>query len=182
MKFFVDLDGVLVDTVGEMFRRFGRGKTPRDLKGSYDTRTALGLTCDPWSQFGGKFWSEAPWMEGSHDWFRHLAGAGGSENIYLCSSPTHEPDSAAGKLRWIQQHLPYYARRYVLTPCKELLAGPDCMLIDDCDDVVDAFVRAGGRAILVPRPWNSLHAFDGDVVAYMIERIDSAKVQALKGA
>jgi hypothetical protein len=40
--------------------------------------------------------------------------------------------------------------------CKELLARPDTLLIDDNEKNISAFRKSGGMAITVPRPWNRL--------------------------
>jgi hypothetical protein len=61
-----------------------------------------------------------------------------------------------GKLRWIERHMEErWLRRYIFTPVKEAFARPGVVLIDDCDANVTAFRDAGGRAVLVPRPWNA---------------------------
>lgn len=155
---FVDLDGVLVDSIAEMFRRFGRGKTPKSCEGSYDTSTILEIP-DPWSQFGADFFADAEWTPDGKDILSAVGSIVGEENVRICTSPTYETTSAAGKLAWIRRNLPTYERRYVLTPDKWLLAAPDRVLIDDCDTEVELFREHGGHAILVARPWNSQYMF-----------------------
>lgn len=172
MIIYVDLDGVLVDTVQEMFRRFGRGIMPKDCHGSYDTSTILGID-DPWSQFGGSFFDDAVWTEDGRDIWNVVVKRQSSQvEVRLCSSPTCEPDSAAGKLRWIRKNMPGMSRHYHLTPMKEDLAGPQAVLIDDCDLNVDAFRANGGHAILVPRPWNSKHWYQDSVPRYIDKKLD----------
>ena len=174
MTVYLDLDGVLCDTITEMFRRFGRGKTPKLMEGSYDTSTVLGIP-DPWSQFGADFFDLADWTPDGRDILAAVEEVAGKENICICTTPTYEPDSAAGKLRWIRKNLPEYQRRYVLTREKWRLARPNSILIDDCEEVCRSFRDdAGqrqswerGRTILVPRPWNPLHRFIGDIPLYV---------------
>ncbi len=85
----------------------------------------------------------------------------GRENICILTTPTEDPDCLAGKLEWIHNHFPpWMHRQYLMGPQKRLLAKPEALLIDDSDANVNAFERAGGRTILVPRPWNSLHKVD----------------------
>lgn len=79
------------------------------------------------------------------------------DNIILCTSPPMSPEASAGKVTWIQEHLPKYARKFCITPCKELLAHSGALLIDDYDRNVDRFRGNGGNAILLPRRWNSNH-------------------------
>lgn len=40
---------------------------------------------------------------------------------------------------------------------KAVYAQPDTVLIDDNDKNVQEFIKGGGKAILVPRPWNNRH-------------------------
>jgi hypothetical protein len=85
----------------------------------------------------------------------------GRENICLLTSPTKDPESLAGKLEWIHLNLPSWMhRQYLVGPRKHFCARPDSLLIDDSDDNVKKFREHGGNAILVPRPWNSLHGTD----------------------
>lgn len=169
---FVDLDGVLCDSIGEMFRRFGRGKEPKDCRGSYDTSTILGIR-DPWSQFGSDFFADVGWTNDGRQLFEAVTGLVGRDHVCICSSPTYESSSAEGKLRWIRRKLGHdYERQYVLTPNKWLLAGPDRVLIDDCDAEICKFRSWGGSGILVPRPWNSLYeSCDGDVVSHVAHEL-----------
>ena len=82
----------------------------------------------------------------------------GSENVCILSSPTHDPDCLAGKLEWIHDHFPKRMhRQFLIGPRKHFCARPDALLIDDSDRNVEAFRAHGGQALLVPRPWNSLH-------------------------
>lgn len=83
----------------------------------------------------------------------------GRDHISICTTPIDDPECLAGKLEWIHRYLPKWLhRQYDMTPQKYLLAHvPGALLIDDSDDNVNAFRAIGGQAILVPRPWNSLH-------------------------
>jgi hypothetical protein len=176
----VDLDGVLVDSVTEMFRRFGQGKTPAVCQGSYNTSTILGID-DPWSQFGGDFFEYAAWTFDGRDLLDVVESICPVKDIFVCTTPTYESSSAEGKLRWVRANLPQYERQYVLTPYKELLAAEDSVLIDDCDENVDRFIDAGGYAILVPRAWNRLYKFNGSVVQYVRDQLLAVKAQ-IEGA
>jgi 5'(3')-deoxyribonucleotidase len=81
--------------------------------------------------------------------------------ICILTGPTKDPECLAGKYEWITTVLPpYLHRQYLIGPRKQFCAHPEALLIDDSDDNVKAFRGAGGHAILVPRPWNSLHALN----------------------
>lgn len=93
----------------------------------------------------------------------------GRENVFFLTSPTLDADCVAGKVEWIQKCAPAWMhRQYLIGPCKHLCAKPGSLLIDDSDNKVASFEEHGGEAILVPRPWNSLHG--RDPVAYLSEQ------------
>ncbi len=56
--------------------------------------------------------------------------------------------------------MPNYGRRYLMGPAKHFCSGPGRVLIDDSDKNVIEFLRSGGQAILVPRPWNMLRGMN----------------------
>lgn len=85
----------------------------------------------------------------------------GKENIYILTSPTKSPECYSGKARWIYSMLPgWLQRQHFIGSHKQRLAWDGALLVDDADHNVDAFRGAGGNAILIPRPWNTLHATD----------------------
>lgn len=154
---FVDLDGVLVDFVGSMARALGREWNPDECRGEYDPGKMFGCRTDLFSVFGADFWETASWMRDGAAIWGTVLNAVDPDRILLCSSPTHETASPMGKLRWIERHVDlHWMRRYIFTPVKAALASPSAILIDDSDKQVNAFRKAGGTAILVPRPWNSM--------------------------
>lgn len=93
----------------------------------------------------------------------------GRPNVHFLTSPTLSPDCLAGKLVWIQRHAPgWMQRQFLIGPSKHLCAKAGVLLIDDSDKNVVAFQEQGGGAVLVPRPWNSLHG--RDPVTYLGEQ------------
>lgn len=85
----------------------------------------------------------------------------GKENVHFLTSPTLSPECLAGKLDWIQSFAPkWMQRQFLIGPSKHLCAKTTTLLIDDSDKNVIKFEGCGGQAILVPRPWNSLHGHD----------------------
>jgi rfaE bifunctional protein nucleotidyltransferase chain/domain len=172
----IDLDGVLVDTHGAMARLLGLDLRPETLKGRWELDRVFNLPSDWFAMFGPDFWESAPWTSDGRDILHVGLDHFPPESVFLCSSPTRDSSSAMGKLRWIERHLDEsWLRRYVLTPCKHLLARPNVVLIDDCDANVRQFVGLGGQAILVPRPWNSFYAFQGNVPEIMARRLETMK-------
>ncbi len=55
----------------------------------------------------------------------------------------------------MQREIPHLAGNAFIGGKKHLLAHKDALLIDDRDENVAEFRHAGGKAILIPRPWNN---------------------------
>jgi len=127
-----------------------------------------------WSELSMTFWSTIPKSQ-ECDWLLDLCESlVGRENLFiLTASPEKVGDHvASAKVTWIRTHLPSWLQeQFLIGSCKQACASPDALLIDDSDENVDAFRRAGGEAILMPKPWNSL--FDLEVYPYLVREIDN---------
>lgn len=103
---------------------------------------------------------------------QHLVG---QDNIAFLTKPTGA-ESAGGKVAWIERFAPIWLHdKYTITKQKADLAKPDRLLIDDSDAEVNAFREAGGLALLVPRPWNSL--WKVEPLKYLAQFFDSLQPQ-----
>jgi 5'(3')-deoxyribonucleotidase len=160
---YLDMDGVLVDFVGHVFRLFDAGvEEPHGLVKGWDgievaLSEVLGREVtgsEMWgtiAEAGLEFWSTIPWCP----WGKELLGmCSKMSDVVIMTTPTRDPMSSAGKQRWIEDNLddPY---GYAFSPRKHLMAHPGALLIDDADRNVERFARAGGMAYLFPQPWNS---------------------------
>lgn len=178
MRCFLDLDGVLVNFVGGALRLLGRTLDPYPA-GEWDFHRHLGLTDDDfWGQItrgGAHFWADLEWLPDGREVHEAVDAAFGPEGVYLLSSPSQDPQSLAGKAMWVQRHLPQYRRRLLLGVCKEAVAHPGVLLVDDSDANVAAFRCAGGAAILVPRPWNHLHPYAAHAASSVRRALEEAK-------
>lgn len=152
---FADLDGFLSNFVAGACVAHGSdlhtrmGEVRRDLAGQ------LGI--DPatfWGKFGRGFWADLPTHDDGFALLAHAELTVGAANIGVLTSPCDTDGCTDGKRDWVARHLPEYKRRLFVGSAKELFAGKNKVLIDDHDANVDKFVAAGGRALLVPRPWN----------------------------
>ena len=120
-----------------------------------------------WNLIDRSVWANAPVSMELELLLHECKKLVGYKNVHILTTPIMDPECLAGKLEWIHENLPpWLHRRYLMTPRKYLLAQPGALLIDDSDRNVDTFCAAGGDAILVPRPWNSLHEID--TKAYLI--------------
>ena len=110
---------------------------------------------DFWDTVPRKIWAHTP-LSDEFPWLLHRCAAKvGKENVYFLTCPTNNPDCLAGKLEWIHRNTPKWMhRQYMMGPPKQVCGRPDTLLIDDREANVDAFRADGGRAILMPRPWN----------------------------
>jgi len=166
MRCFIDMDGVLVDFVGGAQAFYGRKLDPYPA-GDFDIVKALGMSSrEFWNGLDESYWANLPMLPDAALLLQLLEQSFGTMNLCLLTSPSRDPRSLSGKLRWIQKHLKKFERRFLIGPPKEFCAHPGSILFDDSDGNVDQFRRAGGAAVLVPRPWNRDHAIV-DAVAHV---------------
>jgi 5'(3')-deoxyribonucleotidase len=159
---YLDLDGVCADFHGGASRLAGvpsittpAHRLAADMQTTYQMEDALGK--DIWVRIrdvGAPFWEQldpTPWL---NDMMRLFTPG---ISIYVCSSPggSIASGSVPGKIAWCKRYLPSIPQRnLIFTGHKHLLAQPDRLLIDDSDEMVDAWRAAGGNAFQVPHPWN----------------------------
>lgn len=165
----LDMDGVLVD----FFRAALRKHNAEHLvygwpPGEWFMERVLGISDKAfWAPIDAdpSFWMS---LSGYQDWRKLYAACCAYAPTTIATTPSHHPHSAYGKVVWLQKHLGEDFRSYMLGPQKHLLATPTRLLIDDRDENCERFEKAGGKALLVPRPWNSRHAeYDlGDALIY----------------
>ncbi len=152
---FFDMDGCLCD--------FVRGALKLHNREDVDVATVpwgmeahLGITpAEFWSPLGFGFWANLGKLE---DGFGLLAVAEqlvGARNIGLLTSPCDTSGCYDGKKAWVKKHLPEYTKRLFTGSAKELMGAPTKILVDDHDPNVERFREGDGKAVLVPRPWNS---------------------------
>jgi hypothetical protein len=167
---FIDLDGVLVDFHAGAARHHGVPYPDPWPSGVWHVDQVLGIEHTAfWSTLDEFFWSE---LTPTTDGFQILSlveSVFGAERVCILSSPPRDPAALAGKCRWIQRHLPRYDRQFLIGPCKHMVAGHDAVLVDDSDDNIHRFRRAGGTGVLVPRPWNSGYAIPPQRVLPLLE-------------
>lgn len=151
---FFDMDGVLSDFVGGALKHHNRDDLDR-AGAPWGLESHLGLTPEQfWSSLGYEFWRDLLPLADGFALLGHAERLVGRDNVALLSSPCDTPGCADGKRDWVRRHLPEYRRRLFLGSAKEMFAGPTKILVDDHDGNVEKFRRAGGRAVMPPRPWN----------------------------
>jgi len=78
----------------------------------------------------------------------------GPGNVAILTSPSLDAFSIPGKRTWISNHFPELTEQMIFTKAKGFVAGPNRILIDDCDRNIDEWSKERGWAIQVPRLWN----------------------------
>lgn len=121
-----------------------------------------------WSMFNRGTWAAVPESKEFDFLLNACEKLVGRENVCILTTPVLDPGCAAGKVEWIYDHCPKWLhRQFLIGPVKHLCASPDALLIDDGDHNIEAFRIGGGQALLVPRPWNSLHEFSNETEMYL---------------
>ena len=168
MRVFLDLDGVIVDFAKGCIEWYNLDCTPEDWKEWLDIfKYYTGDESKFWEGLTDKFWLE---LEFTKEAKRILTLLRPMKPCIL-TSPAWT--GAGGKQQWIRKKLPDFFKedRYLIGPAKHYLAHENALLIDDADENVQRFREAGGHAILIPRPWNSLS--DEDVLIHLKNSLDS---------
>ena len=172
MRILLDIDGVLADFVGGAIK--AHGWTWRQVValwpvGSYDVAEPMGLTVEefwePIDAMGKRFWQEleeTPWC---HQLIDIVSGL--TDDWYLVSTPSLASCSYSGKADWVKAHIGSVHERLVLVASKPLLANPTTVLIDDCDESLQGFRRAGGIPLTFPSRHNALHSFVNNPMEYV---------------
>lgn len=147
MQIYLDMDGVLTDLATHIFQWHGVPYPNPWPKMEYNIAEVMGKDCWDLPTF---FWSTMPKTKEFDAILRLLR----NNKITICTCPT-DHHSASGKLTWLKRNYPEGYDDFIICRDKSHLASRNVLLIDDCDEKVIKFRKAGGRAILFPRPWNS---------------------------
>ena len=184
--FFIDMDGVLADFV-ESAVEFATG-VDREIimrgwpKGERDIPSIIKMDKDAFwfkiSEGGADFWHRLRPYSWSMPMYNRLAEHG---KCVVLSSPTRDPACAAGKMGWLQSFFSEGRafRDYILAPWhnKRLLAGKNRILIDDNEGNVRDWIKAGGRAVLVPQPWNTADELKPELAADYLANLAIEKAE-----
>lgn len=178
LRVILDKDEVLCDFVGAALHVWGlciEQVLPHWQPGEWSCVPPLGKALgrgltdaefwEPITALGAEFWrglEPHPWMD------ELLALAHGTtDDWHVVTAPSRCPTSYMGKAQWAQLHLRDAWDRLCPYRHKEVFAGPNVVLIDDRDENVRKFRAAGGRAVVFPRHWNSMHRVKNDPLRYV---------------
>lgn len=169
---FIDLDGVLVDFVGGVFLFHGFSIPWAEIGWEFDKKSGKSPE-DFWGPLGQTFWSSLTKTEECDTIIAAAEKKFDKDNVFLCSSPCGTLGCAAGKAVWVDNNLPGYSRRLILSNRKEVFSGLGRVLIDDRDENAEGWEKLGGTSILVPRPWNKTHESRVNVAEDVVKAIEA---------
>ena len=177
MTIFLDLDGVCLSFVESSLRLFGRDFADITWPpGQYNIADVLGMDRDHfWETInaaGIEFWRALE----PYPWFEELYGELTLRGkVCFATSPTHSPNSAAGKMAWLKDRFGSDFKEFIITRRKHHLSRSGTLLLDDSDKQVHEFTRKGsGSAVLFPQIWNSSYPLaDDDRLQYVLTQVDA---------
>lgn len=150
---FLDMDGVLADFVGGVFKLHGRTFDSTTYpRGNWNVHEAIDvpepMMWDRINALGAYFWSGLD----EFLWTRQLVHTVAAHPFRIATQPTLDRNCIAGKSIWLERmalnSVAIYGRD------KHLLARPGRLLIDDSPVNCHLWQAAGGDALLFPQPWN----------------------------
>lgn len=151
-----DMDGVVANFTKAAMDVHKKSLPYDQIEWNWPAQVGFKDATDPafWEPLGNtEFWANLPVMEDGFDLFKAVENVYGIHNIAFLSDASAFA-SGDGKMIWLKKYFPEYQKRVVFTKYKDLVASPDKLLIDDNDENVRRFDDAGGKAIVLPRPWN----------------------------
>lgn len=169
MKIMLDCDGVITDFVGGCEKLFG--KIEIWPPGEYNIAKVFGMPKNKfWKPINDAFIFGLKYTKEFADIMQVLDGY----DITILTAPVW--NGIHGRHMWIHKYLPEFFRqhKYLIGPDKAACAYDGSILIDDSDKNCHDFIKAGGQAILFPRPWNSNHDII-DPIDYLKMRIQECR-------
>ena len=181
-KALLDMDGVLVDFMKGICAAHNRPDPYINnplAYGEFQTEKVWGITPE---EFGApiqgealEFWTGLDKTPEADKIVRLVCREFGADNVAILTAPSKDAGSVPGKRAWLNRHYPYLSHNVIFTAAKGFLAGPKRILIDDRDKNVQEFKKAGGDAILVPRPWNSHFMFKDEVMETLTRELTKGR-------
>ena len=177
VKIFLDMDGVIADFVLAVSLVHNRPNPYQsefgDALGKFDMHEIWKMSPrEFWAPLQGTgFWSKMPKTQDADEIFAVLERFVSPLDVCILTSPNADPYCATGKFMWVKEHYPKFSRRVIITAAKHFIAHDRAILIDDKEGNCEDFERDGGRAILLPRPWNRRHSLSLDSVKVLEDEL-----------
>lgn len=170
---FLDMDGVLCDFVSAAFSANGVTFDPETYpRGEFACERVIGCTSrEFWRRIdfaGESFWENLDPYPWAVPLFKELTHIG---EVIIATSPSNSPASYAGKQRWLRRMGMDHVQS-MFGSRKSLMSKPGRTLVDDGVHNTGPWEREGGRAVLIPQPWNYADLTD-DVVGHVIRHFQA---------
>lgn len=151
---YCDVHGTLVNFLGA-WAEVAKVDLSTWKRGAYSVEEALGIDerefWHPILECDAGWWAELPLMPMANALVDTLRDAAPVRFVSSPRCPARRAE-AGGTTELVHE---CFCDDVRLVRDKSELAARNRLLVDDSDEQCDAWRRAGGRAILVPRPWNS---------------------------
>jgi hypothetical protein len=147
IRLYCDMDGVLCN-FDARFEHF-TGMSPKEYENSkkekYGERKGEELFWDLIdNKIGTIFWSDMPWTPKGKELWNYI----NKHTPELLTSPSKHETSRLGKKLWVRKNLsPLPKVNFKYSQEKHQLATPEAVLIDDREDIIDNWIKAGGIGI-----------------------------------
>lgn len=173
----LDMDGVLVGFHEGMRKALGIRLSLEEIykgrEGTYCLAETIGMSVEKMFELiTEEFWTNLPWEDNGQEILEICEARFGRENITIWTKPSETPGCHAGKIAWMQKHLPAYYSTvdgHIFGSKKYLGANKDTLLVDDSDSNITCFKMRGGECCLVPRIWNKSY-YDRDRAVEHVKR------------
>ena len=183
MRCYLDMDGVLVDFIGGANRAHGK-EDPFLIeanRGTYAVEELWGMTPKEfWEPLNSlEFWENLEKTPECDEIIELACNGFGDENVCILTAPSEFEGCMVAKQRWMKKHYPEFVKRTIFAAAgtKQFIGGPEKLLIDDRDSNVEEWRKAGGRGILLPRPWNKLHHQSDHPMRWLKEELQISYLQ-----
>lgn len=179
-KVYLDCDGVYADFITGILKALDYpygGIDTWKWGRVFDIFPLIGTDWEKASKLcDSAFWANLPWTSDGKEIYKEVFTRFRVHETMVLTKPMDNDGSYTGKAQWVTEHMPALRQRLVPTHISksEFAYDFNCLLIDDSQANIDAFIVAGGAGILVPRPWNQNDAvfYAGDTVKYIAEKMD----------
>jgi len=162
---FLDIDGVCSFWEKSAGKTLGIDiedeKIREEIKNGKRMETYVGGDEKMWpiiKKEGSKWWADMellPWGKRLYEELKKR-----SDYFSFLSSPSNDPDCAAGKVQWLRKHFGDDFKDFLIGRNKYLCASPRALLVDDDKGKIKRFRKFGGHVFQWPSPF---HLLDGDV-------------------
>lgn len=157
MKVILDVDGVLAnfaEGASLLHNRPNPFLNPNNF-GNYWMEKIWGM---PQQEFiehmDYEFWDTLPLMPDASLIVDLVIKAFGRPNICILTKPLDTIGCLEGKKSWLKRNFPMIMDNWLFGNNKNFCSHSNSLLIDDNEKHCREFQQAGGRAFLVPAPWN----------------------------